>query len=235
MAACSGLSAGSRRSRTASAASSWRRCASWERPRGPRWTTAVSVASGKPKVRVARACAVAALPPLAARSSSGAAGALPRPGSVTVAATAAAIHASGMMWRSPTTTAAYARAVSPCRGRDDDMSFPWLGPARADGHGNVELGREVLEDPVRAQHRTAVRAPREAHVVARARVHRELALDRIPVVVLLDEHVEVVAAPRARERVPAPREGARVRAARPPTRPVGARQALLLGRDAVVD
>ena len=52
MAAWSGLSAGSRWSRTASAASSWRRWASWDRPRGSRWTTAVSVASGKPKVRV---------------------------------------------------------------------------------------------------------------------------------------------------------------------------------------
>ena len=66
----------------------------------------MSVASGKPNVRVASACAFAALPPLAARSSSGAAGALPSPGSATVAATAAAIHASGMMWRRPTTTAA---------------------------------------------------------------------------------------------------------------------------------
>ena len=106
MAAWSGLSAGSRRSRTASAALSWRRWASCGRPRGLRWTTAVSVASGKPKVRVARVCAFAALPPLAARSSSGAAGALPNPGRATVAATAAAIHASAMMWRSPTTIAA---------------------------------------------------------------------------------------------------------------------------------
>src|SRR6185295_10702785 len=115
------------------------------------------------------------------------------------------------------------------------MSFPWLRPARAHGPGNVELGREVLEDPVRAQDRTAVGAPREAHVVARARIHRELALDRIPVVVLLDEHVEVIEAPRARKRVPALREGARIRAAFLPERAVGARQALLLGGDAVVD
>ena len=101
-----GASAGSLRSRTARAASAWRRCASSDRPRGSRWTTAVSVASGKPKVRVARACALAALPPLAARSSSGAAGASPRPGSAMVAATATAIQASGMTWRRPTTTAA---------------------------------------------------------------------------------------------------------------------------------
>ena len=66
----------------------------------------MSVANGKPNVRVASAWAPAALPPLAARSSSGAAGALPRLGSVTVAATATAIHASGMKRRRPTTTAA---------------------------------------------------------------------------------------------------------------------------------
>src|SRR5512133_332121 len=109
------------------------------------------------------------------------------------------------------------------------------GPARAGAGGNVELSREVLEDPVRAEHRTAVGASREAHVVARARVHRQLALDRIPVVVLLDEDVQVVEPPRARQGPPAPLEGARLRAALLPEGPVGAGQPLPLGRDALVD
>ena len=101
-----GASAWSRRSRTACAAASCRRCASWERPRALRWTTAVSVNSGKPKVRVASACAFAALPPWAARSSIGAAGASPRVGSAIAVATTAAIQASGMTRRSATTVAA---------------------------------------------------------------------------------------------------------------------------------
>src|SRR3954453_21290041 len=109
------------------------------------------------------------------------------------------------------------------------------GPARASGRGNVDLGREVLEDPVRAEHRTAVGPSREAHVVARPRVHRRLTLDRIPVVVLLDEDIEVVEPPRARECPPALLEGVRVGAALLAERSMGTGQPLLLGRDALVD
>src|SRR3954453_21273346 len=109
------------------------------------------------------------------------------------------------------------------------------GPARASARGNVQLRREALEDPLRAEHRTAVGAPREAHVVAGARVHRQLALDRVPLVVLLDEDVQIVEPPRARKGPPALLEGAGVGAALPPERPIGPGQPLLLGRDALVD
>src|SRR3954451_6913052 len=109
------------------------------------------------------------------------------------------------------------------------------GPARASVRGNVELSREVLEDHVSAEHRTAVGPSREAHVVARPRVHRQLTLDRIPVVVLLDEELGVADPPGARGPPPALLEGVGVGAALLAERSMGTGQPLLLGRDALVD
>src|SRR4051794_32823062 len=57
-------------------------------------------------------------------------------------------------------------------------------------------GREPIEHPRGRELRAPVGAPVERHVVARARVHREVPLDRVPVVVLADEVVEVVVAAR---------------------------------------
>ena len=65
-------------------------------------------------------------------------------------------------------------------------------------------------------------------VVARARVHREVALDRIPVVVLADELVEVVVAGGLRERAPAAGEQRGVAVALALQRAVGGREPLVL-------
>jgi hypothetical protein len=92
--------------KTVRAPSSWRRWAACESPRALRCTTAVWVESGKPKRFVAAAAALLAAPFLAARSSSGAVGAEARSGSVMLASTTAAIHASGIRWRSVMTVAA---------------------------------------------------------------------------------------------------------------------------------
>src|SRR4051794_21193043 len=50
--------------------------------------------------------------------------------------------------------------------------------------------RELLQRPLRAQQRAAVGAAPDGHVLAGARVDREVALDRIPLVVLRDQIVE---------------------------------------------
>src|SRR3954451_2197103 len=71
----------------------------------------------------------------------------------------------------------------------------WMDRARSGG--------ELLEHPLRGQLRAPVGAPADLHVVARARVHREVALDRVPVVVLADELVEIVIPHRLRDRAPA--------------------------------
>src|SRR3954468_159583 len=86
-------------------------------------------------------------------------------------------------------------------------------------------GGEVPEHPLRGQLRAPVGAPQDLHVVARAGVHREVALDRIPVVVLADELVEVVVAHALRDRSPALREALAVVAALALERPVGRAEA----------
>ena len=53
---------------------------------------------------------------------------------------------------------------------------------RARGRGS-RVRRELLEHPLGAELRAPVRAPVDEHVVARAQVHREVALDRVPLVV----------------------------------------------------
>src|SRR3954447_181350 len=65
---------------------------------------------------------------------------------------------------------------------------------------------ELPEHPLRGQLRAPVGPPTDLHVVARPRVHREVALDRVPVVVLADELVEIVVPHRRRDRAPALRE-----------------------------
>src|SRR5687767_10344548 len=75
----------------------------------------------------------------------------------------------------------------------------------------LRLGRELLEDPGGSEQGPAVGAPADAHVVARARVQRQVALDRIPLVVLVDELEEVGRKrPSACERPPALGERAAV-------------------------
>src|SRR4051794_29810534 len=97
------------------------------------------------------------------------------------------------------------------------------------------LHRELLEDPVRAEQRAAVRAAVGQHVVARAQVHREVALDRIPLVVLRDELVELVEAHARRVVAPAPRELGVVGPALLAQLALGAREAAALARDRLVD
>ena len=101
-----------RRSRTACAACRWRSCVPGGSPSASRATTTVSVNSGKPKRSVARACALAASPPCATRSSSGALPVAPRGGSATLASTATTIHATGITARRLTSSHANARITS---------------------------------------------------------------------------------------------------------------------------
>src|SRR3954453_18538702 len=82
-------------------------------------------------------------------------------------------------------------------------------------------GGELLEHPLRRELRAPVGAPADLDVVTRARVHREVALDRVPLVVLADELVQVVEPHRRRERAPALREALGVVAVLLSQRPVG--------------
>src|SRR3954452_15565214 len=73
--------------------------------------------------------------------------------------------------------------------------------------------RELVEHPLRVELGPPVRAPAQQHVVARARVHRQVRLDRVPLVVLADQLVELLEPPRAGPRAPPPRERLGVAAA----------------------
>ena len=55
--------------------------------------------------------------------------------------------------------------------------------------------REVLEHPLRPELGAPVGSPVDEHVVARAQVDREVALDRIPLVVRADQLVEILERP----------------------------------------
>src|SRR4051794_35306636 len=80
-------------------------------------------------------------------------------------------------------------------------------PAQRGGAGVARrAGRELLEHPLRVELGPPVRAPAQQHVVARARVHRQVRLDRGPLVVLTDQLVELLEPPRAHPGAPAPRE-----------------------------
>src|SRR4051812_26998365 len=58
----------------------------------------------------------------------------------------------------------------------------------------LSAGRELAQDPLLRQRLAPVGAPVDQDVVARAQVHRQVALDRIPLVVLADQLVELVEA-----------------------------------------
>src|SRR4051812_9727207 len=80
------------------------------------------------------------------------------------------------------------------------------GPAIQPDHAGSVDGGKLLERPLGAEQRAPVRAAGDPHVVARADVHRQVALDRIPVVVLADQLVELrVVAPAVDPRPPAHR------------------------------
>src|SRR5215211_3697686 len=72
-------------------------------------------------------------------------------------------------------------------------------------------------------------------VIARARVHREVALDRVPVVVLADQLVELLVAGGLHEGAPALGKAPAVAAALPLERRVGCGQALRLLGDPAID
>ena len=140
--------------------------------------------------------------------------------SALVAANAAALGTQALV------ELAYAEAAAFADELTDDIAIIALRPD-ADAGGRragamsppARRRREVLEHPLRPEHRPAIGAPADAHVVARAGVERQVALDRIPVVVLGDELVEVgVEAPRARPLAPARGEERRGRRR---TRPAG--------------
>jgi hypothetical protein len=69
-----------------------------------------------------------------------------------------------------------------------------------------EARRIVLEHPLRAERSAPVGAPAELHVVARAGVEREPGFGRVPVVVFLDELVDLAEVPLVRALAPAARE-----------------------------
>ena len=94
---------------------------------------------------------------------------------------------------------------------------------------------EVPEHPFRRQRLAAVGAAVDEHVVARAQVHRQVALDRIPVVVLADQLVELVEAGALGELRPALGEQLGVAVALLADRAVGPREPALLVGDRVVD
>ena len=106
---------------------------------------------------------------------------------------------------------------------------------RPQPHPRSLVRGELLQHPLRAERRAPVRAPVDQHVVARAQVHRQVALDRIPVVVLGDQLVERVEAAALGERAPALGEQRVVVPALLAQRPVRAREPALLGGDRLVD
>ena len=75
------------------------------------------------------------------------------------------------------------------------------------------LSGQLLEDPVGIELAPPVRAAVDQHVVARAQVHRQVALDRIPLVVGADQLVELLERPPLGDRAPAAREARAVAAA----------------------
>src|ERR687894_476993 len=89
--------------------------------------------------------------------------------------------------------------------------YAWAQPWTDDRSGV----REALEDPVGVELATAVGAAVDEHVVARAEVHRQVALDRIPLVVGADQLVEGAARPPPGDRAPAAGEKRRGVAAPP--------------------
>src|SRR3954454_6581341 len=66
--------------------------------------------------------------------------------------------------------------------------------------------RELLEDPPGIEPAAALLAVSDRHVVACARVHRQPAFGRIPLVVLVDQLVDVVEGPRLGQLAPVARE-----------------------------
>ena len=79
------------------------------------------------------------------------------------------------------------------RSADAPTSTPELRRAADEsGFGFAVTGEVSL--PGRRQRLAAVGPAVDEHVVARAQVHWEVALDRIPLVVLADQHVELVEA-----------------------------------------
>src|SRR5262249_51406859 len=79
--------------------------------------------------------------------------------------------------------------------------------------GRLSRSRKVAQYPLRGQRLAAVGAAVDEHVVAGAQVHREVALDRVPLVVLADQLVELVEPEPLGERGPAGREHLRIVAA----------------------
>ena len=135
-------------SSTACAARAVRSCAPGGRPCGSRATTAVSVNSGNPKRSVAYCCWPAALPPCATRSSSGALPVAPRDGSANVAATAAAIHATGITARRLVSTHANARIVA-----------TGAAPRRPPANGPPGRARPERQMPTSYVHRNDMAGP----------------------------------------------------------------------------
>src|SRR5919198_3491652 len=141
-------------------------------------------------------------------------------------------------WRSPvrtTTETAMATSSAPATSTRAPFHRGAAVARRANAHQQLLTGwrGELLEDPIGVELAAAVRAPVDQHVVARAEVHREVALDRVPLVVGADELVELVEPPRGGDRAPAPRELVVVALAA--QRVVGARQVAPLARDARLD
>src|SRR3954451_17456792 len=88
--------------------------------------------------------------------------------------------------------------------------------------------RELVDHPFGAELVAPVGASANAHVVARARVERQRGLDRIPLVVLADQLVDVIEGPRLGACSPAAGELLGLVAPRPRERPVRALDAATL-------
>src|SRR4051812_37687111 len=88
----------------------------------------------------------------------------------------------------------------------DGLPIERSGKGQAEHHSGFLVRRELLQHPLRPERDAPVRAAADRHVVARARVERKAGLDRIPVVVLLDELVDLVEGPLVRALAPPARE-----------------------------
>ena len=149
------------------------------------------------------------------------------------------------LWDGSETARSSARADAALDGRGGATDGPRSATARArtepertrpsGAAANCPTGRELFQHPLRAEQRAPVGAPVDEHVVARAQVHRQVALDGVPLVVLRDQLVELVEAAALREGVPALGEQRAIGAALLAQRAVRAGEALLVHRDRVVD
>src|SRR4051812_13323005 len=227
--------------------SSWRRSVSVAKaPPAPMPAFSAAASTGRP-MRPICSCR-SSTPPGAARSTWTASASAPRPARSCAAAWIASSSAAttrskpwSANWRASSRPMPLDAPVTTASGRDLGVAsmrrgFPAPRPRLAvRRRSSAPRRRELLEHPPGAEQRSAEGAPVDLDVVARARVHRQVALDRVPLVVLLDELVELVEAELVGAAAPALREGRVVAAALLAQQAIGVLDAAALAGDAAVD